>query len=109
MCAGDRQAVRFGKFFDTSVVFFRRAETRREFRRRKKFMKIGAGRIVKLAQQFIQRRPIPERQTDGELNLVCPRQAAPWRQPPYYRRHVARQSLPSWFRAENGCHGSKKN
>ena len=92
--AGHGQAIRLRKMDDRLIIRFRRPEARREFRRREKFVEVGAARIVKLPEQFIQRGLVPQRQSDGKGKIRRRRQTARWRQPQNHRRHMAVQQLP---------------
>ena len=94
MDARHRQAVRLRKTDDRLIILFRRPEAFREFLRREIFMEVGAARIVKLPEQFIQRGLVPQRQADGEGKIRRRGQKPRGRQPRNHRRHVAAQKLP---------------
>src|SRR5260221_3380155 len=91
MLSRDRQSVRLRKFYDGLVIRLRRPETLREFRRREKFMKIRAVRVLQLLEQLVQLALIPQRQTDCKRKAVGRGQMAKRREPRNNLRHMAVQ------------------
>ena len=86
-------AVRIGKRLNDLIIRFRRPELFRELFRFQVMMKVRAGRIVEFVKQIGERSLIPQRQGDGQLQLIGSGQFARWRQEFDGGRHMAAHGL----------------
>ena len=85
----DRETIGLREADHRLVILRRGAELRGEFRRREVAVVIGAGRVIHLLEQRIQRGLIAQRQTDGQMQRVGCANPAGGRQLRHHRRHMA--------------------